>query len=137
MAMIGTMIGLGTAVDLFNLWVWFEAMAISSYMLVAFYREERLPLEAGVKYLVQSAVGSVLILMGIVVVFMYTRNLESGCVPHVPDALAWFDWGRCLFIIGFGVKTALVPTAWLQTPTHASTQRYQRHAFGVVIETLA
>ena len=40
-AMIGTMIGLGCAHDLFNLWVWFEAMAITSYMLVAFYREQR------------------------------------------------------------------------------------------------
>ena len=31
-AMMGTMIGLGCAHDLFNLWVWFEAMAITSYM---------------------------------------------------------------------------------------------------------
>ncbi|MDD1751281.1 MAG: hypothetical protein LUO89_15570, partial [Methanothrix sp.] len=39
-AMIATMIGLCCATDLFNLWVWFEAMAVTSYMLVAFYREQ-------------------------------------------------------------------------------------------------
>ena len=55
--MAGTMIGLGCANDLFNLWVWFEAMAVTSFLLVAFYREQRGALEAGVKYLVQSAVG--------------------------------------------------------------------------------
>ena len=38
LAMMGLMIGLVTASDLFNLWVWFEGMAISSYLLVAFYR---------------------------------------------------------------------------------------------------
>src|SRR5215212_5347021 len=42
LAMMGLMIGLVTAGDLFNLWVWFEGMAISSYLLVAFYREQAL-----------------------------------------------------------------------------------------------
>src|SRR5204863_6721760 len=65
LAMMGLMIGLVTASDLFNLWVWFEGMAISSYLLVAFYREQSASLEAGIKYLVQSATGSVLVLVGI------------------------------------------------------------------------
>ena len=56
--MIGTIVGLCCTRDLFNLWVWFEAMAISSYMLVAFSRSQPASLEAGVKYLVQSATGS-------------------------------------------------------------------------------
>ena len=55
LTMIGVMIGLGCAGDLFNLWVWFEAMAVSSYLLVAFYRDQPASLEAGVKYVVQSA----------------------------------------------------------------------------------
>ena len=63
-ALIGVMMGLGCATDLFNLWVWFEAMAISSYLLVAFYRDQPASLEAGVKYLVQSATGSMLVLLG-------------------------------------------------------------------------
>src|SRR5512135_1336814 len=63
--MVGTIIGLGCANDLFNLWVWFEAMAISSYLLVSFYTNRPGALEAGVKYLVQSAVGSVLVLIAI------------------------------------------------------------------------
>ena len=57
---IGSIIGLVMSFDLFNLWVWFEVMAISTYFLVAFYNEQSASLEAGVKYLVQSAIGSAL-----------------------------------------------------------------------------
>ena len=64
--LVGMIAGLGCAADLFNLWIWFEAMAISSYLLVAFYRDQPASLEAGFKYLVQSAAGSALIVVGIV-----------------------------------------------------------------------
>ena len=38
--MTASMMGLGCTRDLFNLWIWFEAMAISSYLLVAFYHNQ-------------------------------------------------------------------------------------------------
>src|SRR5512144_2145764 len=76
LAMMGFMIGLVSAGDLFNLWVWFEGMAVSSYLLVAFYREQPASLEAGMKYLVQSATGSVLVLIGIALVLAQTGTLD-------------------------------------------------------------
>src|SRR6266498_3119489 len=76
LAIVGIMIGLGSAHDLFNLWMWFEAMAVSSYLLVAFYRERAASLEAGIKYLVQSATGSVLVLLGIALVLANTGRLD-------------------------------------------------------------
>src|SRR5450759_1679691 len=79
-AMTGTIVGLGCARDLFNLWVWFEAMAITSYMLVAFYRLQPASLEAGVKYLVQSASGSVLVLLGVALVFAQSGTLDLAAI---------------------------------------------------------
>ncbi len=38
--MIGAMIGLGCASDLFNLWVWFETAAVASYLLVSFHSRQ-------------------------------------------------------------------------------------------------
>ncbi|MEL7644522.1 MAG: proton-conducting transporter membrane subunit, partial [bacterium] len=76
MIMIVGIIGLVCATDLFNLWVWFEVMAVSSYLLVAFYRSQPDALEAGVKYLVQSATGSVFILLGIALTFAQTGVLN-------------------------------------------------------------
>jgi len=113
LAMMGLMIGLVTASDLFNLWVWFEGMAISSYLLVAFYREQSASLEAGMKYLVQSATGSVLVLMGIALVLTQTGTLDMA---EIAKAVMGSDVNRfallgagALFVIGFGVKVALVP----------------------------
>lgn len=134
-AMIGVMIGLGTATDLFNLWLWFEAMAITSYLLVAFYRNEALALEAGVKYLVQSATGSMLVLIGIALVLMQTGTLALSEIQAVAQPTAGMIAAGALLIIGFGVKVAVVPMhTWLpdahsQAPTGISAM-----LSGVVIE---
>ena len=63
--MISMIIGLGCATDLFNLWIWFEAMAVTSYLLVAFYRDQPAALEAGFKYLVQNRPGRCWLSLGL------------------------------------------------------------------------
>jgi proton-translocating NADH-quinone oxidoreductase chain N len=114
MVMVGTTIGLVSAGDLFNLWVWFEAMAISSYVLVAFYREQPASLEAGVKYLVQSAAGSVLVLLGIALVLAQTGTLDLEQIRTTAKASPSLLAAGALFLTGFGVKAALVPLhTWL------------------------
>ena len=66
-------------------------MAITSYMLVAFYRVQPASLEAGVKYLVQSAAGSALVLLGIALVFAQTgtMNLEIRANAAIRPLLSW------------------------------------------------
>ena len=136
-ALIGIMIGLGCATDLFNLWVWFEAMAISSYLLVAFYRDQPASLEAGVKYLVQSAVGSVLVLLGIALVLAMTGTMnlaEIRVAAAHADALPLLAAGA-LFMIGFGVKAALVPMhTWLPDAHSQAPSGISAMLSGVVIE---
>jgi proton-translocating NADH-quinone oxidoreductase chain N len=139
LAMIGLMIGLVSASDLFNLWVWFEAMAISSYLLVAFYREQGVSLEAGMKYLVQSAIGSVMVLMGIALVLAQAGTLDMAALTEAvtgPDVnrLALLGAGA-LFIIGFGVKVALVPLhTWLPDAHSRAPSGISAMLSGVVIE---
>ncbi len=135
-ALVGVMIGLGCATDLFNLWVWFEAMAISSYLLVAFYRDQPLSLEAGVKYLVQSAVGSVLVLLGISLVLAVTGtvNLVEIRAAASTQGLPLLAAGA-LFVIGFGVKAALVPMhTWLPDAHSQAPSGISAMLSGVVIE---
>ena len=136
-ALVGVMIGLGCATDLFNLWVWFEAMAISSYLLVAFYRDQPASLEAGVKYLVQSAVGSVLVLLGIALVLALTGTTNLAAIRVVAgraDALPLLAAGA-LFMIGFGVKAALVPMhTWLPDAHSQAPSGISAMLSGVVIE---
>jgi len=134
--LVATMIGLSCATDLFNLWVWFETMAISSFFLVTFYKEQASSLEAGMKYLVQSATGSVLVLFAIALVFGTTGSLDraslSGSLDTSNPALLLAGG---LFIIGYGVKAALVPMhTWLPDAHSQAPSGISAMLSGVVIE---
>ncbi len=133
--MISMIIGLGCATDLFNLWIWFEAMAVTSYLLVSFYREQAASLEAGFKYLVQSAAGSVLVVVGIALVFGLTGVLDLVKIRAAAAASPAFIAAGALFIIGFGVKSALVPLhTWLPDAHSQAPSGISAMLSGVVIE---
>jgi proton-translocating NADH-quinone oxidoreductase chain N len=133
---IGCIIGMSLSFDLFNLWIWFEGMAISTYFLVAFYNEQPASLEAGIKYLVQSAIGSALVLFGIAIFFSLTGSTsfesiwrlgaQAGTLPLI---------GGILLIVGFGVKAALVPLhTWLPDAHSQAPSGISAMLSGVVIE---
>jgi len=138
-AMVSTLVGvmnaLGCAGDLFNLWVWFEAMAVSSYLLVVFNQEEPGSLEAGVKYVVQSATGTALVLLGISLVLMATGSVNLADIAHAAKASPILLAAGALFVAGFGVKTALVPMhTWLPDAHTQAPSGISAMLSGVVIE---
>lgn len=105
-------IGLVCAADLFNLWVWFELLAVTSYLLVGFYREQPRALGASIKYLIQTATGSGLVVFGIALVLLQAGTLDLTAIHLAESPLAML--AGALFCIGFGVKIAIVPTyTWL------------------------
>ncbi|MSP12321.1 MAG: hypothetical protein EXR62_05115 [Chloroflexi bacterium] len=113
-AMVGLMIGLACAGDIFNLWIWFEGMAVASYLLVGFHHEEPAALEASVKYLVQSAAGSVLVLLSIALILAQTGTLNLEEIRNTAHTTPGLLAAGALLMMGFGVKGALVPLhTWL------------------------
>lgn len=136
--LVGVIIGLGCARDLFNLWVWFEAMAMSTFLLVAFYREQPGSIEAGVKYLVQSAVGSALVLLGIALTLMSTGTLDLAMLQSRFPGYALplpLIAAAVLFFVGFGVKAALVPLhTWLPDAHSQAPSGISAMLSGIVIE---
>ena len=114
--MITGMNGLVLADDLFTLYLFLEVAAVASYGLVAYGRGQD-ELEASFKYLMLSAVASAMILLGIALLFALTGSLDLGGV-----AAGLYELGNktavgfcsALFIMGFGLKAAVVPFhAWL------------------------
>lgn len=135
-SMVAAVVGLSCANDLFNLWVWFEAMAVTSYMLVAFYSTQPGSLEAGVKYLVQSATGSILVLLGIALVFMVYGETNLAVIQKLTPSMPLLVLAAgALFIIGFGVKAALVPMhTWLPDAHSQAPSGVSALLSGIIIE---
>ena len=136
--MTSGIVGVGFAGDLFTLYVLFEAMSIASFVLVAFEREEWEPIEAGVKYLVISTVGSLLALLGISIVFSWTGTLDLAALPSLLEAQvgsAQLMAVVALIIVGFGVKAAIVPMhTWLPDAHSAAPSGISAMLSGIVIE---
>jgi proton-translocating NADH-quinone oxidoreductase chain N len=111
---VGALIGLACAGDLFNLWIWFELLAVASYVLVSYRHDDGLVLEAGVKCLAQGAAGSALVLLGIALVLAQTGTLDLDAIRAQSRQSPILLVAGGLMIVGFGVKTAIVPLhTWL------------------------
>jgi len=114
--MIAGMNGLVLTQDLFTTYVFLEVAAVASYALVA-YGLGHDELEASFKYLMLSAVASGFIVVSIALIFNFTGSLEFSSVANALKTLnEKYVLGVCtaLFIMGFGLKAALVPFhAWL------------------------
>jgi len=116
LVMIAGMNGLILSADLFNVYIFLEVAAVASYALVA-YGLEHDELEASFKYLMLSVIASAAILVSIAVLFGMTGGLSFSAVAEglrsLPSA-GVTALCAALFLMGFGLKAALVPFhAWL------------------------
>ncbi|MFH0764657.1 MAG: proton-conducting transporter membrane subunit [Candidatus Omnitrophota bacterium] len=125
--------------DLFNLFVFLEIGSVASYALVA-YGTEAEELEASFKYLVMSSLGSIFVLLGIALVYGYTSTLNmadiaSTLIQKGPGKITLFV--SVLFLMGFGLKSALVPFhAWLPDAHPAAPAPISAMLSGVLIKAL-
>ena len=116
LVMIAGMNGLVLSTDLFSVYIFLEVAAVASYALVA-YGLGRDELEAAFKYLMLSVVASAFVVAAIAVIFGMTGSLDFAAVAAALKELnagAVVGVAAAFFIMGFGLKAALVPFhAWL------------------------
>lgn len=98
--------------DLVSLFVAWELMSVSIYALIYIRRSNVLALEAGMKYLMMSAVASSLMLYSISLLYGYTGTFEfSGvrrAVLEMQDLrMVWI--AVAFMTVAFGFKSAIVP----------------------------
>ncbi|MFW6137961.1 MAG: proton-conducting transporter membrane subunit [Spirochaetota bacterium] len=101
--------------DIFNLFVFYEILCISSYALVA-YLGDRAGIESAVKYLIQGAVGSSLILVGVGLLYALFGTLNMADIARNINSVSAMSVfvPLVLLITGLGVEAAIFPlNAWL------------------------
>lgn len=131
--------GVLLAGDIFNLYIFMEIAAIAGYFLVAFGTDAD-GLEASFKYAVMGAVASSFILLGIALVYMFTSTLNMADIASVlisKGQLKALLFVSVLFIMGFGLKAALVPFhAWLPYAHSSAPAPVSAMLSGVSIKVL-
>ena len=137
--MVAGMNGVVITGDMFNLFVFLEIASVASYALVAF-GTERHELEAAFKYTVMSTVGSLFVLLGIVFLYSYTSTLNMADMANIlaqKSASNITIMVSVLFIMGFGLKAALVPFhAWLPDAHPSAPAPISAVLSGILIKSL-
>jgi multicomponent Na+:H+ antiporter subunit D len=124
--------------DLFSLYVFLEVASIASYVLVA-YNLAFDGIEAALKYLLLSVVGTGLVLLGLALLYAVAGTLSFADLPlalavraagsRLPLAAA------ALLVSGFGLKAAAVPFhAWLPDAHPSAPAPISAMLSGVVIK---
>ncbi|MGQ9542731.1 MAG: complex I subunit 5 family protein [Candidatus Bathyarchaeia archaeon] len=136
--MVSGMVGVAFAGDFFTLFIFWEVMCITSYVLVAFRKGQWEPIEAGFKYLVMSSAGSATMLFAMSILygvvgslnFAYMHKALSGSVTP------WSMIALAMVVVGFGVKAAITPFhTWLPDAHPAAPSSISAMLSGVVIKT--
>jgi len=107
--------------DVFNLYVWFEVMLMSSFVLIALGgREEQL--EGGMKYVTINLISSTIFLTAAGITYGYAGSLNMADLAYKFSLIG--DNGivsilAVLFLISFGIKSAIFPLFfWLPASYH-------------------
>jgi len=122
--------------DIFNLFVFFEILCISSYSLVAYFGDKA-DIESAVKYLIQGAIGSSLVLIGIGLLYGQFGTLNMADIAshiHSVNSIPIFV-PLVLLITGFGVEAAIFPlNAWLPDAHSSAPSSISAILSGIAIE---
>ena len=137
--MLAGMNGVIVTGDMFNLFVFLEIASVASYALVAFGTEKQ-ELEAAFKYAVMGTIASLFILLGIAFLYSFTSTLNMADMANIlaqKGANNIILMVSVLFIVGFGLKAALVPFhAWLPDAHPSAPAPISAMLSGVLIKSL-
>jgi multicomponent Na+:H+ antiporter subunit D len=133
------MVGVAFAGDMFTMFLFWEMMGIASYSLVSFRKDSPGPIEAGFKYMVMGSVGSTILFFGVALLYGMTGTVnfaQMSSVLHGSPMNMWLLLVLALMIIGFGVKSAIVPMhTWLPDAHPEAPSTISAMLSGMLIET--
>ena len=135
--LIVSLVGIVTAGDLLELFLFWEGMSVAAYGLVAFNKKVTVSLDAALNYLFLAGTGSLIALFGISIIYILTGSIQLSELALVfqkdPQLGAL---GLAMLIIGFGVEAAIFPLhTWLPDAYSTAPTPVSALLAGVVTET--
>lgn len=107
--------------DIFNLYVWFEIIIISSFVLLTIGGEKP-QIEGAVKYFTLNILASVIFLTAIAVLYGLTGTLNMADLRlkiALVENQSLVNIAALIFFVGFGIKSAVFPLYfWLPASYH-------------------
>lgn len=115
-------LGVAFSGNLIALYLFYELLTFATYPLVI---HERSPeaIKAGSKYMIYSLSGAGALLIAIVLTYSLSGNLDFARTPILAGVAGpGLNWILVLFVVGFGVKAAIMPLhGWLPEAMAAPT----------------
>lgn len=93
--------------DLFNMYVFFEILSISSYALVAFSKSKS-SLKASISYAISGSLGTTFILLGIAMTYASYGTLNLAHLAKITEHNCLY-LAITFFLVGFGIKALIYP----------------------------
>jgi proton-translocating NADH-quinone oxidoreductase chain N len=100
--------------DLVMIFIAFELLSISSYILTGFFRHDARSSEASIKYFLYGSLASAMMLYGMSLLYGATASTNlveiARNLAGIDPSLAWVVYPAIvLMVVGFGFKTATAP----------------------------
>jgi NADH-quinone oxidoreductase subunit M len=128
------MIGVFVSLDLFLFYIFWEVMLVPMYFLIGVWGGPR-RIYAAVKFFLYTLLGSLLLLLGILALYLYygsttgTYTFDVRLLQAMGSWQGWFDlqyWIWLAFFVGFAIKVPMfpfhtwLPDAHVEAPTAGS-----------------
>ena len=113
LTLLAAMAGFCLTGDLFNMFVFFELMAVSAFGLAAFHTRDVGALRSALNFAITNSIGAFLVLIGIAVLYSRTGALNLAQIGHALPNGGGADRATILALAllaaGFLIKAAVVP----------------------------
>jgi NADH-quinone oxidoreductase subunit M len=121
------MIGVFVSLDLVLFYVFWEVMLVPMYFLIGIWGGER-KLYAAIKFFLYTLFGSVVMLVGILILYSHYRTFDYMAILQTGETLPFVlqGWTFLAFFLGFAIKVPMfpfhtwLPDAHVEAPTAGS-----------------
>ena len=132
---LGGCMGVFLTGDLFSLFLFFEVMSLTAYVLII-HNETPAALQAGFQYLMLAVTGGLSLFLGIVITLEVTGTVSLVAGPLFPVINRLSALAFIAYLVGFGIKMGIVPLhVWLPNAHPVAPSPASALLSGIMIKT--